>query len=224
MFNAEPALSPARAPRFMTQAPSPRPLHAVQFQRGERPQGQPGEGAGGPGRDKPAAAPEAPSAQAQAEHAKALASLARQEEQLRDERERLREAIELLHVQGERFAEQARADALEIGFQVAHRVVETELRTSPEPLFALVRSALRHAGEARRVKIRVCPGDVEQLRGPRASELTSGLSVAHIEVVADSSLSSGDCMVDTDFGHIDGRLATRFQELKRALSVTGEVA
>jgi flagellar assembly protein FliH len=138
--------------------------------------------------------------------------------QLQRERERLAQAIETLRVQGERFAEQARADALEIAFQIAQRIVEGELRTSPEPLFSLVRSALKQVGDSRRVVVRVNPSDAELLRGEKVDEMTAGLSVARIEVVSDPSLSRGDCVVDTDFGHVDGRLATRFQELRRAVN------
>jgi flagellar assembly protein FliH len=138
--------------------------------------------------------------------------------------ERLARAIETLQLQGQRLAEQARADAIEIAFQIAARIVESELRTSPEPYFALVRSALRQVGEAHTIQIRVNPADAELLRGPRGNEASAGLSITTIEIVSDPSLVRGDCVVDTDFGHVDGRLATRFQELRRALGAASNAS
>lgn len=129
--------------------------------------------------------------------------------------QRVAHAVEVLRLQAERLAEQARADALEIGFQVARRVLEAELSTSPQALFALVKGALKRAGDSRKVAIRLHPEDVKLVDGPTLAG-EAGLSAAAIEVVPDPTLERGDCMVDTDFGKVDGRLRTRLEELHRA--------
>ena len=56
---------------------------------------------------------------------------------------------------------------------------------------------------------------VEAAGGP--SKLLSGMAIATIEVAPDPSLGVGDCVVDADFGSIDGRLETRYQELRRVV-------
>jgi flagellar assembly protein FliH len=128
-------------------------------------------------------------------------------------------AVEVMRLQAERLAEQARADALEIGFRVAKRVLEAELSTSPDAFFSLVRSALRRCGESRKVSVRVHPQDAPALASAVAD---GGLGVATVEVTPDPSLSPGDCVVDTDFGKVDGRLDTRLDELFRAASGAAE--
>jgi flagellar assembly protein FliH len=138
------------------------------------------------------------------------------------ERDRLTRAVEALRLQSERLAEQARADAIEIAFQIAQRIVDTELRQSPEPLFGLVRSALKQAGEARRVQLRVHPEDGVILRANTHQVSQAAPAVAKLEILDDSSLERGDCLIDTDFGEIDGRLSTRFAELRRALHESSE--
>ena len=143
---------------------------------------------------------------------------------LQRERERLVHAVETLRLQSDRLAELARADTLEIAFQIARRIVEAELKTGPEALFSLVRSALKQVGEARRVKVRVNPTDGELLRSPQGVAASLGPSIARIEIIDDASLQRGDCLVDTDFGHVDGRLSTRLGELKRVLSVAEDAA
>ena len=143
---------------------------------------------------------------------------------LQRERERLVHAVETLRLQSDRLAELARADTMEIAFQIAQKIVETELKTGPEALFSLVRSALKQVGEARRVKVRVNPKDGELLRSPLGVAASLGPSIAKIEIVDDASLQRGDCLVDTDFGHVDGRLSNRFNELRRVLSVAEDAA
>jgi flagellar assembly protein FliH len=138
------------------------------------------------------------------------------------ERDRLTRAVEALRLQSERLAEQARADAIEIAFQIAQKIVDTELRQSPEPLFGLVRSALKQAGEARRVQLRVHPEDGVILRANVQQVAQAAPAVAKLEILDDSSLERGDCLIDTDFGEIDGRLSTRFAELRRALHESKE--
>jgi flagellar assembly protein FliH len=133
-------------------------------------------------------------------------------------------ALEMLRAQADRLAEQARSDALEIGFQVARKILETEIRQSPDALFALVRSAVRRAGESRRVALRLAPEDAAILQSESGRRALDGLTAARIEIVPDAALQRGDCAVDTDFGQVDGRLGTRLAELRRAVDAASEGA
>lgn len=129
--------------------------------------------------------------------------------------EKVTHAVEVLRLQSERLAEQARSDALEIGFEVARRILETELSTGPDALFALVKSALQRAGASRRVVIRLHAEDARLVQAALAEDRL-GISAAAVEVTPDPALERGDCMVETDFGKVDGRLKTRLEELHRA--------
>jgi flagellar assembly protein FliH len=183
-----------------------------------------------PASDKPAR-PRMPiaepvDAQEQSEEAQAqqqiAAAVAEAEQRLHAEvGARLGAAVEALRTTSERLAGEARADALEVGFLIAKRILETELTTSPEPLVALVRSTIRRLGEARKMVVRLSPADAEAVnavltaRGPSA---VSSVAAAQIEVLADSALERGDCLVEGDVGTVDGRIATRIEELRRALA------
>jgi len=129
--------------------------------------------------------------------------------------QRVAPAIQVLRLSAERLAEQARGDALEIGFLVARRILEAELSTGPEALFALVKGALKRAGDSRLVRVRCHPSHVSALSGQAAAGQL-GVTTATVEVLADPGLEPGDVMVDTDFGKVDGRLKTRLEELFRA--------
>lgn len=150
------------------------------------------------------------------------AAIAEMEQRLHAEvGSRLGQAVELLRTTSERLAAEARSDALEVGFLIARRILETELTTSPEPLVALVRSTIRRLGEARKMTVRLSPADAEAVstilaaRGPSA---VSTVATAQIEIAADASLGRGDVVVEGDVGSVDGRIATRVEELRRALA------
>jgi flagellar assembly protein FliH len=133
---------------------------------------------------------------------------------------RVAEALRSFSLEAERLAEQARGDSIEIGFLVASRILETEARSNPEAIFSLVRSALRKAGDSRRVVLRVSPGDAAVLEASRERLGDGVLAAARVEISADASLGPGDCLVETDFGQVDGRLATRLAEAKRTVKAT----
>lgn len=132
-------------------------------------------------------------------------------------------AIAALQAQGARLAEQARSDALEIGLMIARRVIEAELRADVGPLLALIKSAVRKAGESRRVRVHLCPEDIEKVE---LSKVQNEVSMAQLELVSDPELSLGDCLVDTDWGTVDGRLNARLAEIGKTLQPVrlGEVA
>jgi len=198
------SIAPPRRPRFLSSVPAePRP-EAPQF----------GPAAARPRREPLLDAPrEGQTAQGEAEAASRRLAM-----------ERVAAAVDTLRAQSAHVAEQARADALELGFLVARKILETELRQSQEPLFALVKSAVRRAGDSRRIQVRVSPEDAARLQGEAGSAALEAVSAARIEVFPDPALRPGDCLVETDYGQIDGRLETRLGELRRAVDSSAEGA
>ncbi|HWV38274.1 MAG TPA: FliH/SctL family protein [Vulgatibacter sp.] len=132
--------------------------------------------------------------------------------------DRLAASVQTLRLESNRLASLARADALEIGFLVARRILETEISTNPEALFSLVRSALRRVGESRDITIRLHPADASAVRQAEGTVLPQGPSISQIRLVGDPSLSPGDCVIDTEMGSFDGRLESRLAQLRRAAS------
>jgi flagellar biosynthesis/type III secretory pathway protein FliH len=133
--------------------------------------------------------------------------------------ERIAEATERLRQTADHLAAEARLDALEVGFMVARRILESEVSANVESLLGLVRSALRRLGEARQVMIHLCPEDAKTVEKVLATTGTQAISAtaAQIEVVADTTLGRGDCVVEGNLGTVDGRINTRLEELYQAL-------
>ena len=200
----------ARRPRFLAdvpETPNPEPVRFLQPNPRAAPAPRPAASGAGPTQ---AALP--------SQGALDLAAVRR------EAMEKVAAALETLRAQADHLAEQARSDAIEIGFQVARKVLEAELRQSPEALFALVRSAVRRAGESRRIVVRLTPEDAALLEADAGRAALDGITSARVEFVHDPGLQRGDCMVDADFGQVDGRLATRLTEIRRAVDAAGEGA
>jgi flagellar assembly protein FliH len=127
--------------------------------------------------------------------------------------ERLDQAVATLRLQGERLAEQARSDSIELRLLVARRILEREVTTNLESLFALVKTALRRIGESRITTVRLSPSDFQRVK----TAPDDALSLGPVALKADEALEPGDVMVDTEHGTVDGRLGTRLVEIARAL-------
>jgi flagellar assembly protein FliH len=207
----------ARRPRFLAEVPETPSTEPVLFTVGAMPSHAPHPRAHAADRHREQRSPPLPAPSTAAE-SHDLAALRR------EAMEKVSAALETLRAHAERLAEQARSDAIEIGFQVARKILETELRQNPEALFALVRAALRRAGESRRIAVRVAPEDASLLQSDAGRAALDGITSARIELVTDPGLQRGDCMVDTDFGQVDGRLGTRLGEIRRAVDAAGEGA
>lgn len=137
--------------------------------------------------------------------------------------ERLASAIDALKLQNGKLADQAKADALEIGLIVAERILEQEISTNPRALLSLIRSAMRRLAESRSLSVALCPADFERVQakltegGPDVSGLTG------IKLEVDPALQVGDCRVQSELGVVDGRLANRLAEIRRSIE-QGEAA
>ncbi len=132
--------------------------------------------------------------------------------------ERLAKAVGDLRRHGERLAEQATGDALEMALLIARRILEAELTTNPAALAGLIRSAIGRLGESRKIHLRLCPADAAAVQAAGDEGPFAGVTVARVEVRADASLSPGDCIVDGEHGTVDGRVATRLEEVRRILT------
>lgn len=136
--------------------------------------------------------------------------------------ERLEQAVTLLRAQGERLAEQARSDALELAFMIARKILEREIHCDPMALLSLIRSAITRAGEANQITVRLSAMDSDALRLAGHDLTSSNFSLAKVTVVADPNLGAGDCVVETNLGTVDGRLSTRLAEMRETVEAAIE--
>jgi flagellar assembly protein FliH len=132
--------------------------------------------------------------------------------------ERVGHALATLRLQTHALAESVRADALEIGFQVARAILEQEVTADVTALMSLVKSAIRKVAESRKLTVRVSSVDLPLLEASLQQGHVPELTAAQVDLVADPTLKRGDVVVEGDLGTVDGRLETRLAEVRRTLA------
>lgn len=87
----------------------------------------------------------------------------------------------------------------------------------PTLIREVVTRAVSHVIEAKRVTVRLSPADLEVVEEFKPQLMVRMANLEHLEVIADSTLARGDCLVDTDTAQIDATLATRRDQLLATL-------
>ncbi|MCB9365969.1 MAG: hypothetical protein H6508_02105 [Calditrichaeota bacterium] len=106
--------------------------------------------------------------------------------------------------------------------QMSEKILAAELSVKPELLTGIVRSALKEVSAANLVTIRVNPQDVTIVKqiAEQLKEILGSSSV--LDFRPDETLKRGDCLVDSDIGSLDARLATQLAALREQLETSME--
>jgi flagellar biosynthesis/type III secretory pathway protein FliH len=113
----------------------------------------------------------------------------------------------------------AEVEVVELGVEVARRILGRELQADPSAALVGAREALRVAGPARQLRVRLHPVVMAQLR-ERLPELGAQVEGRALQLVADPALVPGDVVVETEAGQVDGRLERRLEQFRAALART----
>ncbi len=107
--------------------------------------------------------------------------------------------------------------AIELAVAIAARIVRREAEQSPQVAQTLVREALELAAGAGRITLHLNPRDRETLGDFLDGVLASARPSLEIEVVADSTITAGGCLVTTELGEIDQRLESQLARIQKEL-------
>jgi flagellar assembly protein FliH len=108
--------------------------------------------------------------------------------------------------------------AVAVAMAIARRVVRRELAHAPEIAVEMVREALELAAGHQPIVVHMNPTDLAAL-GPRVERVIEQLRlVGQAQVVADPTIASGGCKVETDYGAIDGQVATQLARIAEELT------
>ena len=104
---------------------------------------------------------------------------------------------------------------MELALAIAGRVLRRELSVDRELLVAMARVALERLGENTSATIRLNPDDYAVI----GAQTHLGDS-AVVRVVSDPLVSSGGCLLQSDFGLIDAGIDAQLAEMASALGVS----
>lgn len=118
--------------------------------------------------------------------------------------------------ESERIYTEAEPHLVDLALAIARRIVGAELASHPTLVAEVVARAIDEARGAGHHSIRLNPDDARLISSflPQAAIDAGG---REWEIVPDSSLSVGDCVIETAFGSVDARIQTQFAEFEIAL-------
>lgn len=119
--------------------------------------------------------------------------------------EALGAAARALEAEREAAASRTEEAAVELALQIAEKAVAAALEVRPELVVEVVRGALRRLAEPQESTLLVNPDDVEAVRS--ALEELAGEHGALLSVRAERRVEAGGCVVRTQAGEIDARIA-----------------
>lgn len=114
----------------------------------------------------------------------------------------------------------AEPEAVELGLEVARRLLARELALDPAAVRGAVTTAMAAVRGRRRATLRLHPAAAAALRG-EAGPLARLAGLPSLEVVPDPGLDPADAVIETEAGTVDARLELRLDAFRRALAEAG---
>ena len=127
----------------------------------------------------------------------------------------LEQAVDQLDAARDAHLKQWETGVVQLASAMAARLVRRELRALPHLPVDLIREALQLAAGAHRIKVRLSPEDYQTL-GAEATQLARSAN-GGAEVIADPEVSSGGCIVQSEFGTIDQRFEAQLARIVEEL-------
>jgi flagellar assembly protein FliH len=127
--------------------------------------------------------------------------------------ELLAQHVRLLQAEKHEVADRCEQSSVDLAFQIARRIIGQELELKPENVTAVVRGALEQVLDCDRVRLRVHPADFSHLRTVEEElKATLGASV-QFELRSDNEVERGGCLIETEKGTLDARIASQLETL-----------
>jgi type III secretion protein L len=112
---------------------------------------------------------------------------------------------------------QSEQAALDLALKISARIIGRDLERDPEVLAEICATATEAARSAKAMVLRVHPDDGKLLREkrPRLMELIG--RAVDLSIRDDADVQPGGCVIQTEFGIIDGQIRTQFEMLRNVL-------
>ncbi len=128
------------------------------------------------------------------------------------ERARLTQALEEFAHERSRYFQQVESEVVSLALSIARKILHREAQVDPLFLAGAVRVSLEKIAAGTRVQLRVHPSQVNSWKEFLTKE--NRIDPAP-EVVADSSLSAVDCILETDLGNTNLSLEAQLKEIEK---------
>jgi flagellar biosynthesis/type III secretory pathway protein FliH len=117
----------------------------------------------------------------------------------------------------DRHLAESEPEMIRIAVAIAQKIIGEELRLNPQAIVTMAAECLHGLGRERSLILRVPPEDAYRLRERITLLREAAGPHRSIEVIADPSMGSGGCLVESEYGVIDARLETQIRCMEEIL-------
>ncbi len=142
------------------------------------------------------------------------------EEAKADVQARAAEELARAKMQAGQILAESEKDIVELALKVAAKIIGRDLEREPETVLEIVAACTEAARTAKAMTLRVNPEDGKLMRErkPRLMELIA--RSVDLSIRDDSEVERGGCIIQTEYGTIDGQIRTQFDMLRNVLTPT----
>ncbi len=115
---------------------------------------------------------------------------------------------------GEEVVEAVEHDAIELGLELAGKILAGAFQARPELVVEVVQGALRRISDRRRITVLVNPGDLDVVRGAIGDLTSQGSGVEHCDVQSDERIAACRAIVRTTVGEVDASVHTQLERAR----------
>ena len=129
----------------------------------------------------------------------------------------VKQAAERIDQSRQTWQKQGEKHLVQLASAIAARLCRRELTRGPELSLVWIREALEMAITSATITLRLHPQDHASLAGQIQAIRKSLAALGAVEIVADSSITAGGCLVNTQFGSLDQQLEAQLSRIAEEL-------
>lgn len=104
-----------------------------------------------------------------------------------------------------------------LAIMVAEKIIEQEISVNSEIVIRQVKKGLESLDNETIFKIRLHPENIDVLERVKSRLFTDGEMMSKVQLVPDSSVDYGGCILETSAGIIDARIRTQLEKISRQI-------
>ncbi|MGE5576309.1 MAG: FliH/SctL family protein [Syntrophothermus sp.] len=131
--------------------------------------------------------------------------------------EQAKTVLETALAEREQLIRGASGDILKLVVKIAEKIIRGQLRLDPAIIQRTIEDAVKLVNDKTRVVIRVNPSELETAKSGEARIRQFLEGSTKLEIVADETIEAGGCMIETNSGSVDARIATQLEETAHLL-------